>query len=383
MKQAAVYLDYNATTPCDSRVLEAMLPFFREIYGNPANGLHLQGRLAAEHVEVAREKVAALIGARPAEIVFTAGATESNNLAILGIAGRRPNPARNRIVTSAVEHKSVLAPCEKLQEEGFEVIILPVDNNGRVRLDSAEKAIDDRTFLVSVQGANNEVGTIQPVAEIAEIAHQFGALVHCDAAQTVGKIAVNVTEWGVDFASLSGHKLYGPKGIGALYVRGDPDLVRLEPVFVGGGQERGLRPGTLNVPAIAGLGEACDISSAQLIEESARLASLRDLFESRLLHELPDVRINGSLNQRLPNTSSITFPEVDADALLLNCPEVMLGTGAACTSRAISPSHVLEAMGLGREDAFRTVRASVGRFTTIEQIEIAASAVTNAYRSLL
>lgn len=383
MTQMDVYLDYNATTPCDPRVLEAMLPFFTEVYGNPANGLHKQGRLAAKHVEAARESVAHLIGVHGGEIVFTAGATESNNLAILGIARGAGNNRRKRIVTSAVEHKSVLSVCEKLEGEGFEVIILPVDDRGRVQLSSVEQAVDDETLLVSIQAANNEVGTIQPVREIVEIAHQRGALVHCDAAQAVGKIAVHADDWGVDLASVSAHKLYGPKGIGALYVHGGPKSVLIEPILVGGGHERGLRPGTLNVPAIIGFGEASRICSLQIAEEPARLASLRDYFERKLQDGVPGIRINGDTTHRLPNTSSVTFPNVDADALLLSAPSVMLGTGAACTSGAIAPSHVLEAMGLSREDAFRTVRVSVGRFTDTEQIESATKAICGAYKKLL
>jgi len=327
--------------------------------------------------------VADLIGASPEEIIFTAGATESNNLAILGIVRGMADRGRKRIITSAVEHKSALLPCQRLQTEGYEVIIVPVDDKGRVLVEAFEQAIDDDTLLVSIQSANNEVGTIQPIAEIAEIAHQHGAVVHCDAAQAVGKIPVDVEQWGVDTLAISAHKLYGPKGIGALYIRGGLGLIPVEPVLVGGGQERGLRPGTLNVPAIVGFGEACRICSTQVAEESAKLASLRDAFENRLKAEVPDVRINGDLVQRLPNTSSLTFPRVDADALLLNAPELMLGTGAACTSRTIAPSHVLEAMSLSREDAFRTVRVSIGRFTTSEQIEIAAKAIAGTYRRLL
>jgi len=382
MAPTDIYLDYNATTPCDPRVLEAMLPFFSEIYGNPANALHKQGRLAAKCVEDARESVAHLVGAYPGEVIFTAGATESNNLAILGIARGAASTRRKRIVTSAVEHKSVLSVFGKLESEGFEVVILPVDDRGRVQVGSVEQAIDGETLLVSIQGANNEVGTIQPVREIAEIAHRHDALVHCDAAQAVGKIPVHLDNWGVDLASVSAHKLYGPKGIGALYVRGGPKSVPIEPILVGGGQERGLRPGTLNVPAIIGFGEACRICSLQVTEESERLASLRDYFESRLQDEVPGIRINGDTTHRLPNTSSVTFPAVDADALLLSIPGVMLGTGAACTSGAIAPSHVLEAMGLCREDAFRTVRASIGRFTDAEQLELAVKAIAEAYARL-
>lgn len=383
MTQTDIYLDNNATTPCDARVLEAMLPFFARVYGNPANGLHRQGRLAARYVEEAREYVARLLGALPAEIIFTAGATESNNLAIQGVARAAAGRGRKRVVTSAVEHKSVLLPCQKLAAEGYEVIVLPVDAQGIVSLDAAEEAINDATLLVSIQAANNEVGSIQPVAEIAAIAHRRGAMVHCDAAQAVGKIPLAVDEWGVDLLSLSAHKLYGPKGVGALYVRGGPGALPLEPLYMGGGQERGVRPGTLNVPAIVGFGKACQLCLEQGAQEAARLKVLRDGFERELLDRAKTVRINGDLERRLPNTSSLTFPGVDADALLLNVPHLMLGTGSACTSGAVEPSHVLQAMGLSRQDASSTIRVSLGRFTTAEELTVAAESLAEAYQKLL
>ena len=380
-----IYLDCNATTPCDPRVVQAMLPYFSEIYGNPATGLHLQGRKAARAVDEARERTAALIGCQPGEIIFTGGATESNNLAILGLGRANRDSARTRIVTSAVEHKAVLAPCRKLQEEGYELIVLPVDEQGRVSIDEAEAAIDDRTLLVSVQAANNEVGTLQPIASIAEIAHEQGAIVHCDAAQAVGKIPANlaVDDWPIDLLSVSAHKLYGPKGVGALYVRNGPHAHPIVPLQYGGGQEHGLRSGTSNVPGIVGFGEACRICRTELVQDSLRIASLRDHFEEVLLAGVPGLRINARGAQRLPNTSSLTFPDVDADALLLNLPEVMLGTGSACSSGALEPSHVLQAIGLSREDAASTIRASLGRFTTEEEIDRACSLVTLAWKRLL
>jgi len=383
MTQAEIYLDNNATTPCDARVLEIMLPFFAQVYGNPANGLHRQGRLAAQHVEAAREWVARLLGALPAEIIFTAGATESNNLAIQGIAQAATERGRKRIVTSAVEHKSVLQPCQKLAAEGFEVIVLPVDARGIVSLGAAEEAIDDATLLVSVQAANNEVGSLQPIAAISEIAHQHGALMHCDAAQAVGKMPINIDDWGVDLLSLSAHKFYGPKGVGALYVRGGPGALPLAPLYAGGGQERGIRPGTLNVPAIVGFGKACEICLEQVAQEAVRLKALRDNFERELLDKAGTIRINGDLECRLPNTSSLIFPGVDADALLLNVPHLMLGTGSACTSRTIEPSHVLQAMGVSRQDASSTIRVSIGRFTTAEELTVAAESLAEAYHKLL
>lgn len=362
----AIYLDYNATTPCDPRVVEKMLPFFSEWYGNPATGLHLQGRRAARAVDEAREQIAALINCRPGEVIFTGGATESNNLAILGLGRAHRHGGRTRIVTSAVEHKAVLLPCQRLQEEGYELIALPVDRQGRVSIEEAESAINDQTLLVSVQAANNEVGTLQPIARIAEIAHKHGAIVHSDAAQAVGKIPVSLAAeaWQVDLLSISAHKLYGPKGVGALYVRNGPNVHPIEPLQYGGGQEHGLRSGTTNVPGIVGFGEACRICTAELEQEGARIASLRDQFEQALLTGIPGLKINAREAPRLPNTSSLTFPGIDADALLLNLPEVMMGTGSACSSGALEPSHVLLAMGLSRSEARSTVRASLGRFTS-------------------
>ena len=347
-----------------------MLPYFSEIYGNPANGLHVQGRLAGKAVEEAREKVANLIGAQPYEIFFTAGATESDNIAILGTAHLPANGPRKKIVTSAVEHKAVLLPCQKLQEEGFEVVFLPVDSNCRVSVKAAREAIDDQTVLVSIQAANNEVGTIQPLAEIAELAHQHGALVHCDAAQAVGKIPFNVNDLGVDLLSVSAHKFYGPKGIGAIYVRGGRKKTPVGPVLLGGGQENGLRSGTLNVPSIVGFGEASQICASSLSEEGTRIAGLRDQLEQNLHNSVEGLRFNARSFERIPNTSSMTFEGIEAEELILNLPQLMLGTGSACTSGAIGPSHVLTAMGLSREAAYSTVRFSIGRFTTNEDIKV-------------
>lgn len=381
---SAIYLDYNATTPCDPRVVEKMLPFFSEWYGNPATGLHVQGRRAARAVDEAREQIAALINCCPGEVIFTGGATESNNLAILGLGRAHRHDGRTRIVTSAVEHKAVLLPCRQLQEEGYELIVLPVDRQGSVSIYEAEAAINDQTLLVSVQAANNEVGTLQPVARIAEIAHKRGAIVHCDAAQAVGKIPVDLTAeaWQVDLLSISAHKLYGPKGVGALYVRNGPRAHPITPLQYGGGQEHGLRSGTTNVPGIVGFGEACCICTAELEQESIRIANLRDQFEQVLLAGIPELRINAREAPRLPNTSSLTFPGIDADALLLNLPEVMMGTGSACSSGALEPSHVLTAMGLSRAEAGATVRASLGRFASHGQTEQACTLIVKAAAAL-
>ncbi len=368
-----IYLDNNATTPCDPRVVEKMLPYYGEIYGNPANGYHVQGRMAAKAVDNARGQIAELIGAQPYEIFFTGGASESDNLAIFGII-RKPNRgSRNRIVSSKIEHKAILNPCKKLEEEGYDVSLLPVDSQGVIKVKNAKDEINNQTLLVSLQLANNEIGTIQPIKEIAEITHECGVTIHSDAAQAVGKIPVNVEALDIDMLSISAHKFYGPKGIGALYIKGGLKNIRLEPIIYGGGQENGLRSGTTNVPAIVGFGEAAEICKNELSEEMERISCLRNLLEEELTSRIPDIIINSQKTNRLPNTSSITIPGIEADALVLNLENVMMGTGSACNSGAIEPSHVLQAMGISREAASRTVRASLGRFNTQEQIIQAVS----------
>jgi len=374
-----IYLDYNATTPCDPRVVEKMLPYFSQTYGNPSNGLHVQGRISAKAVDDAREQIANLINARSNEIVFTSGATESDNLAILGVAHMHQNGKRKRIVTCVVEHKAVLLPCKKLKENGFDVVFLSVDKNGRMSIDEARQAINDETLLVSMQSANNEVGTLQPIKELAEIAHQQGALFHCDGAQAVGKIPVDVDDLGIDLLSMSAHKLYGPKGVGALYVRGGSNSIPMKPIWYGGGQENGLRSGTTNVPGIVGFGEACSLAKLELKDDFARIQEMRDQIETQLASQIPSMLINGKGAERLPNTSSLTFPGVDADALILNAPEIMMGTGSACTSGAIEPSHVLTAMGVSRENASSTIRISLGRFNKKEDVQIAVESIKNTW----
>lgn len=382
-KISPIYLDYNATTPCDPRVVEKMLPYFYETYGNPSNGLHIQGRKSAKAVDVAREQIADLIGARSNEIVFTSGATESNNLAILGLARFRQNVQRKRIVTCVIEHKAVLLPCKKLKEEGFDVVFLPVDKNGRVVLEEARNSIDDNTLLVSIQGANNEIGTLQPIKELAELAHQHGALFHSDAAQAVGKVPVSVDDWEVDLLSLSAHKFYGPKGVGVLYIRGGTGAIPLEPIGYGGGQESGLRSGTTNVPSIVGLGEASKLTKSTLSDEAVRVLEIRNQIESQITSRIPLSKINGVFADRLPNTTSITFQDVDADALIYNAPNIMIGTGSACTSGAIEPSHVLTALGLSREDASSTIRISLGRYNRKDEIHTITESVVDAWSNLV
>ncbi len=375
-----IYLDHNATTPCDPAVVEAMLPYFLETYGNPANGLHVQGRKAARAVDAARSHVAALIGVQPGELIFTSGATESNNLAILGYARAQRALGRRRIVTSAVEHKAVLAACDQLANEGFEIVVLPVNGHGQVEADEARAQITSDTLLVSLQLANNEVGTLQPVAAVAGIAHAAGAVVHCDATQAIGKVPVDVTELGIDLLSLSGHKFYGPKGVGALYLRGGYRQVTLEPLVYGGGQEHGVRSGTLNVPGIVGLGVAAQLAGKRLAEDGNRMVELRRQFEQNLKADLADHYVHAGNVDRLPNTSSLCFPGVDADALILNLDMIMVGTGSACESGAPDPSYVLQAMGVGRDDAFSTIRISMGRTTCIRDIELAVVDLVTAWR---
>jgi len=378
-----IYLDNHATTACDPRVVAAMIPFFSEGYGN-ASSPHGFGQAAAAAVDAAQAQVATLLGGEPEEIVFTSGATESNNLALLGAARRHEQwgGTRRRLVTTAIEHKSVLAPLEHLAELGWDLVYLPIDETGRVRLDQARELITEETLLVSVQAANSEIGTIQPIAELAELAHTRGALMHCDASQAIGKIALGVTQLGVDLLSLSGHKMYGPKGIGALWIRGGGLQLPLVPLMYGGGHAGGLRSGTLPVPLIVGLGMASELAEEQLASESQRTAALRDEFEKHLCEELAAIAVNGAVEQRLPNNTSLTFNGLDAEALLANLPEIVASTGAACESGSVEPSRVLLALGLSREQAFSTLRFGLGRFTTAEEMRAAAELLIAAYRQL-
>lgn len=377
-----IYLDNNATTRCDPTVVAAMTPFFTEWYGNAATGLHSQGRRAARAIDIARQQVANLIRSYPDEIVFTSGATESNNLAILGLARRALNRHRTRIVTTAVEHKAVLEPCRLLTKSAFELVVLPVDSQGCVDLAAAKAAIDSNTLLVSIQAANNEIGTLQPVAAIAAIAHAVGAIVHCDAAQAIGKIPVDVSTWDVDLLSLSAHKFYGPKGIGVLYIRNGPRAIPLEPLIYGGGQEHNIRSGTSNVPAIVGLGAAAQICATNLPAEIERIAEIRQTIESQLPSRLIGSWINGIDTERLPNTISLTIPGIDADALLLNMSEIMLGVGSACSTGAMEPSHVLQAIGLSRADAASTIRLSLGRFNHLSEVPHIMNQIVYAVQSI-
>jgi cysteine desulfurase len=377
-----IYLDYNATTPCDPRVVEAMLPYFTEIYGNPANGFHVLGRKAAQAVENARQQVASLVDAQPFEIIFTSGATESNHLAILVSATFAP-VERRKVITCSIEHKAVLAPCKKLEQQGFEVVVLPVDKNGVVSLADLENALDSNTFLVSIQAANNEIGTLQSIESITDLAHSYGALVHTDAAQAAGKIPCSVLKWKIDLLSLSAHKMYGPKGIGALYIRGGKKLIPLQPLILGGGQEKGLRSGTSNVPAIVGFGTACEIAAMEMPDEQRRLQALRDELEQELQRVVPMIKINAQGAPRLPNTINFTIEGVEADSLLLRLPSLMMSVGSACASGAPEPSHVLQAIGLTRDQARCSARISLGRMNSSADIPFIVHQIKDAVKSLL
>lgn len=356
-----IYVDNNATTPCLPEVVEAMLPFFTEIYGNSASS-HECGREAARALEEARETIAETLSCSSNQIIFTSGATESNNLAILGLA--KGASSRNRIVVSSVEHKSVLAPAKQLEEMDFELIHLPVTQDGVVDIDEARILIDENTLLISIQAANNEVGTIQPVRQVAEIAHENGALVHCDCAQILGKESLALRELGVDLASFSSHKLYGPKGIGCLVVGSALASRQLRPVVFGGGQERDIRAGTVNVVGAVGFAFACSISAQQCTVDQCRISRMRDQFEDRLLTRLPSVKVHGKNARRLSGTSSFTIPGIPADMMISNIPNICLSNGSACESGAISPSHVLLAMGISRELAESSLRVSFGKLNT-------------------
>ncbi len=375
-----VYLDNQATTRCDPRVLDAMLPFFTEQYGNPHSDEHVMGRTAERAVEAAREEVAALIGAAANEIVFTSGATESNNIAIKGAArhAARMGLARRRVVTVATEHKSALACVADLAEEGFEPVFLPIGADGLIDPNALRAALAEPTLLVSVMAVNNETGIIQDIRALAALAKQAGALFHTDAAQATGKIPLDVGAWQVDLLSVSGHKLYGPKGVGALYVRRRP-RVRLAPLFSGGGQERGLRSGTLPAPLIVGLGEACCIARAEMAEEAVRLRALRDALLARLRQDVPGVAVNGSLAARIPGNLNLCFPFATAAELMARAPDLCVSTGSACSSAVVEPSYVLRAMGVPDAAAARSLRIGVGRFTSRADIDYAAAALAAAH----
>jgi len=376
-----IYMDNHATTPVDPRVFEAMRPYLTNIFGNSASRNHSFGWEAEEATEKARKQVASLIGATSKEIVFTSGATESDNLALKGVAEMYAEKG-NHIITAATEHKAILDTCKRLEKHGTRVTYLPVQQNGLVDLDQLKAAITDKTVLISIMHANNEIGVLQPIREIGRIARERGVLLHTDGTQAVGKVPVNVLDDNIDLMSISAHKMYGPKGVGALYVRRRNPRVQLTAQMDGGGHERGMRSGTLNVPGIVGLGEACALAQAEMPAESKRLAYLRDKLKDRLMNSLDEVYINGTMEHRLPNNLNISFAYVEGESLLMGINEIAVSSGSACTSATLEPSYVLKALGAGDDLAHSSIRFGLGRFNTEEEVDYVAGKVIEVVKKL-
>jgi cysteine desulfurase len=377
-----IYLDNNATTAVDPRVLDAMLPYFLERFGNAASKNHAFGWEAEAAVDSAREQVARLIGASsPREVVFTSGATESDNLAIKGVAEAYREKG-NHIVTCVTEHKAVLDCCKVLEKRGFEISYLPVNAAGFVDLQRLRDALTDRTILISIMAANNEIGILQPTKEIGRLAKERGILFHSDATQAVGKIPLNVEDMGIDLLSLTAHKIYGPKGIGALYVRATKPRVKITAQIDGGGHERGMRSGTLNVPGIVGLGKAAELAQQEMGAEAERLIALRERLKAGLFAQIEDVRINGDAVQRLPGNLNLSFAYVEGESLMMGLKEIAVSTGSACTSASLEPSYVLKAIGLEDSLAHASIRFGLGRFNTVDEIDYAVQRVSEEVRRL-
>ncbi len=375
-----VYLDYQATTPCDPRVLEKMLPYFTEKFGNPHSRSHAYGWTAEEATEVAREQVADLIGADTKEIIFTSGATESNNIAIKGVAHFYKDK-KNHIITVQTEHKCVLDSCRHLEQEGFTVTYLGVKPNGLIDLNALKAAITDQTGIVSIMAVNNEIGVIQPLKEIGAICRERGVFFHTDCAQAFGKIPLNVDEMNIDLMSISGHKVYAPKGIGALYVRRRP-RVRLEALFSGGGQERGFRSGTLPTPLVVALGEAAAIAKKEMGADLEKARRIYQRFEQEVMSAIPDVFLNGDREQRYPGNINLSFAYVEGESMLMALKDLAVSSGSACTSASLEPSYVLRALGVGEELAHTSIRFGYGRFTTDEEIDFAINLIKNSVHKL-
>ena len=377
-----IFMDYHSTTPTDPRVVEAMLPYFTEKFGNAASRNHPFGWAAEEAVDVARERIAALIGAQSEkEIVFTSGATESNNLAIKGVAEFYKDKG-NHIITTVIEHKAVLDTCKRLESEGFEVTYLGVGKDGLIRLDELRAAITDKTILVSIMLANNEIGTVQPMEEIGKITRERGVLLHTDAVQGVGKVDFDVQKMNVDLVSMTAHKMYGPKGVGALYVRRSKPRVRISAQMDGGGHERGNRSGTLNVPGIVGFGMAAKIMKEEGKAESIRMIALRDRLHKKLLANLDETYLNGSAAHRLPGNLNVSFAFVEGEAMMMAIKDVAVSSGSACTSASLEPSYVLRALGVGDELAHSSIRFGLGRFNTEEEVDYVADLVIEKVKKL-
>ena len=376
-----VYLDYHATTPVDPQVLETMLPYFTQVFGNAASRNHEYGWTAEAAVEKARGQIASLIGATDKEIIFTSGATESNNLAITGVAEMYKDKGKH-IITSAIEHKAVLDTCLALEQKGYEISYVPVDSTGRVDLVELRKLIRPDTILVSIMFANNEIGTINPVAEIGKLCKEKGVLFHTDAVQAAGKAEIDVQAQGIDLLSLTAHKIYGPKGVGVLYVRRKGPRVRLSPIVHGGGHERGMRSGTLNVPGIVGFGKAAELAKKYLREETARVQGLRDRLWAGIQEQLDEVYLNGHPEHRLPNNLNVSFAFVEGESLMMGMKELAVSSGSACTSASLEPSYVLKSIGVGEDLAHTSIRFGLGRFTTEEEIDFALKKVVATVRKL-
>ena len=376
-----IYMDNHATTRTDPRVLDAMLPYFTEAYGNAASRNHEFGWVAEKAVEEARERIAKLIGASAKEIIFTSGATESDNLAIKGVAEMYREKG-NHIITQATEHKAVLDSCKRLEKHGYRVTYLPVQKDGRIDLDDLKRAIDDKTILVTIMAANNEIGVLQPIREIGALCHERGVLFHTDAVQSVGKVPFHVIQNNVDLASISAHKIYGPKGVGALYVRRKNPRVQLVAQIDGGGHERGMRSGTLNVTGIVGLGKACELAGQEMTEESTRLATMRERLKAAIMGQLDEVYINGSMEHRLPGNLNLSFAYVEGESLLMGINDVAVSSGSACTSATLEPSYVLKALGAGDELAHSSIRFGIGRFNTDAEVDYVAKRVVETVSRL-
>jgi len=376
-----IYMDNHATTPMDPRVLEEMLPYFMEKFGNAASRNHSFGWAAEEGVETARERIAKLVGATTKEIIFTSGATESDNLAIKG-AAEMYREKGNHIITAVTEHKAVLDTCKRLEKYGYRVTYLPVQKDGLIDLDDLKRAMDDKTILVTIMWANNEIGVLQPVAEIGKLCRERGVIFHTDATQAVGKIPTDVNKNNIDLMSISGHKMYGPKGVGALYVRRKNPRVQISAIIDGGGHERGMRSGTLNVPGIVGLGKACAIAQEEMPQESCRLAGLRNRLRDRIMNRLDEAYINGSTEHRLPGNLNISFAYVEGESLLMGINDIAVSSGSACTSATLEPSYVLKALGTGDDLAHSSIRFGIGRFNTEAEVDYVADRVIETVERL-
>ena len=376
-----IYLDNQATTPLDPFVFSTMEPWFTEKFGNASSRNHTYGWEAEEAVEIARESVAAIIGSLPKEIIFTSGATEANNIALQGAARNYQNQGRH-IITLKTEHKAVMDVCQHLSKDGFDITYLPVDKDGILNVNKFEDVIRDDTILASVMHVNNEIGVIQPIKELGAICKNKNVIFHVDAAQSLGKIPINVDDMGIDLLSISAHKFYGPKGIGGLYIRRKDPRVRVHPIMFGGGHERGIRSGTLPVPNIVGMGRACDLAADVMNEENLKITTLRDALLQGIRDKNPNALVNGSMEYRLAGNLNMSFPGVNNEAIIAAIPEIAISSGSACTTSTMEPSHVLLALGMSKEEVYSSLRFGIGRFNTEQDIQIAVKSINGCMKKL-